>query len=180
MNTMYFTFARMNPPHKGHELLINTMLEAANRNNSDHLIVLSRKCDYDRNPLDFWTKYKYLKIIRPDANIHVATDKYPTFFEWLAYISDLGYKNLCLVAGNDRAKEWKDLAEKYNGQGKYQFDNIDIIVIERQSIDISSTSMRHFAEINDFMSFYNMAPRSLLSTDVTEMFEDVKSALPLA
>lgn len=181
-DTVYFTFGRMNPPTRGHEKLIDTMVLEAAKNKAMHLIILSRKCNYYTDPLDFWTRYRYLKMVEATANIHPSSVDRPDFFSWLKFLyeaDDKTYKNLVLVSGTDRAKGWLDLANKYNGASTpnyYKFDKISMIEVPRDE-NISSTLMRGYARNDDFKDFKELAPKKIAKLYLKEMFEDVKSGL---
>ena len=56
-----FCFGRMNPPTIGHEQVLSTVARVG----GDHKIFLSQTQDKKKNPLDYATKIKFLKLMFP-------------------------------------------------------------------------------------------------------------------
>ena len=58
----------------------------------------------------------------------VMDNSVKNFLDATMYMYKQGYKNLVMVAGDDRVQEFQKLLTKYNGvdsrHGKYEFDSI--------------------------------------------------------
>jgi len=115
--TAIFTFGRFNPPTKGHEKLIDIIKILKNSiPNSDAFIFPSKTHDNKKNPLDFQTKVKFLRIFFPQVKIN-DNPVLTTFFNILFWLVKNNYKKIILVVGEDRIDIFKNLI----------YNNIDLI-----------------------------------------------------
>ena len=121
-----FTFGRFNPPTTGHEKLVKKLASVGR--GTDVLLFSSHSNDKRKNPLTHKDKVKYLKKffgrMVVDANVR-------NVFEIANFLHEKGYRNVNMVVGSDRIKEFDMLLNKYNGvkakHGYYKFKNINII-----------------------------------------------------
>lgn len=125
MPSVVFTFGRMNPPTRGHEILVNKVLETAKKFSCDHEIVVSTSHDSVRNPLSPEKKLSYLLEYFPNVNITPATKEYPSIFHNIKRLN-ADYDKLYIVCGFDRIKEYEKFIQKYNGI-EYDYKHIEII-----------------------------------------------------
>lgn len=122
-----FCFGRMNPPTIGHEQVLSTVAGVG----GDHKIFLSQTQDKKKNPLDYPTKIKFLKLMFPKfAGAVVEDSNLNTIGKVCSYLYDQGYKHVTLVAGSDRLEDMLKLVRDYNGiegkaHGFYKFETID-------------------------------------------------------
>lgn len=122
-----FSFGRMNPPTIGHKQLLDTLASVSN----DYQIFLSQSQDKKKNPLDYATKIKFVKVMFPQHATHVVEDiSLNTIMKVASYLYDQGTTHVTVVAGSDRIAELKKLIEAYNGvegkgHGFYNFKKID-------------------------------------------------------
>lgn len=122
-----FCFGRMNPPTIGHEQVFDTLKGLG----GDFRIYLSQSQDKKKNPLDYSTKVKFIKLMFPQFAGNIIEDtNLNTIGKVCSSLYDQGYRNITLVAGSDRLEAMKKLIEDYNGvegkaHGFYQFDTID-------------------------------------------------------
>jgi hypothetical protein len=122
-----FCFGRMNPPTIGHEQVFDTLKSLG----GDFRIYLSQSQDKKKNPLDYGTKVKFIKLMFPQFAGNVIEDtNLNTIGKVCSSLYDQGYRNITLVAGDDRLPAMKKLIEDYNGvegkaHGFYKFDVID-------------------------------------------------------
>jgi hypothetical protein len=72
---MVLAYGRMNPPHKGHNLVVQKTHELAEQYNADHRLILSTKHGGTKNPLDPDTKLEFAKCFWPTTKIELATAK---------------------------------------------------------------------------------------------------------
>jgi adenylate kinase family enzyme len=180
------SYARMNPPTKGHEKLIHTVHHVANEFAAHHEIVLSHKHDNTKNPLSQETKHSYLKQMFPDTNFVNATDEHPSIFHHATRLNRAGYKHLHVVAGDDRAKEFEEKLHKYNGHyddagNGYKFDSITLHSAGSRNPEgkglegLSGTKLRDYAANGNYPEFAKGVPGS---TEVAKrLYNDVRQGL---
>jgi nicotinic acid mononucleotide adenylyltransferase len=181
--TIVFAFVRVNPPHIGHELLVQFVKKLALKNNSDHIIYVSRTQDVKKNPLSVDQKLHYLKLMFPGINFVGANDQQRTFME-VAKALNQKYKNIIMVGGADRVPEFKRLLEKYNGKD-FHFDSIQVLSAGDRDPDsddvvgMSATKMRDAASKGDFNTFRKGIPSSMRDIDVKRLMNDVRTGMKL-
>lgn len=171
-DTMVFIFGRMNPPTYGHALLIQRMRDLVNKFHYDHMVVLTRSHDKDKNPLSPDDKLKYFCKYFPDIKVKIAEEDKPSFIHQLKDINRV-YKKIIVIVGPDRWKEFKELAEKYNGI-EYEYESIEVIAAGTYHFrqKISGTIMREHKKNDRLDLFVQGAPnRSYEIT--TDMFNDL-------
>ena len=160
-----FTFGRFNPPTTGHELLVNKLRKLGA--GSDVLLFSSHSNDKNKNPLSHRDKVKFLKAFF-GKKLQVIDSTVRTVFEIAVLLHDKGYKEIRMVVGSDRVKEFENLLTKYNNvkarHGFYNFSKIDVISAGERDPDaddvtgMSASKMREFAEKGDFESFKDGVP----------------------
>lgn len=182
MKTVVFTFGRVNPPSKGHELLFNKVKEIAKANGATPEFHVSQTQDKKKNPLDYKTKTSFLKkVLGKEVQYN---PEYKTVFDVLE--SFVGkYDKVIFVVGSDRVEEFKKRVAPYVGQGKdlpFEFDVVS--AGERDPDDdsvsgISGSKMRQFVASNDFESFAKWLPSKTSSVQAKAIFQKVKEGLDL-
>lgn len=179
---MHATYMRANPPHKGHELIIESARLAG-----DVTVVLSASQDNKANPLSPIQKLQYMKSAFPDTNLFLLSSG-KSIFEFLVNTFNYGYEVLVLYLGSDRANEFRTMIKKYNGiqeaHGYYEFKEIYIVEVGNQRNDsssdvdgYSSTKMRKAAVEGDREFFHDCAPSNLSVTEKDQLMFDVRAAL---
>jgi len=122
-----FCFGRMNPPTIGHGQVLSTI----SRVGGDYKIFLSQTQDKKKNPLDYSTKIKFLKLMFPKyAGAVVEDTNLNTIGKVCSYLYDQGYRHVTLVAGSDRLESMLTLIKDYNGvegkaHGFYKFETMN-------------------------------------------------------
>ena len=125
--TLTIAFGRFNPPHAGHQQLMDTAAAAAEAEESEYMIVPSRSNDPKKNPLDADTKVAFMRGMFPQHSSRIQNDQNTrTIFDVLKKAHNDGYTNVRIVGGADRVKEFDKLANNYNGS-LYQFDNVEVV-----------------------------------------------------
>ena len=181
--TIVFAFVRVNPPHIGHQLLIQFVKKLAIKNGADHAIYVSRTQDAKKNPLSVDQKLHYLRLMFPSVNFIGANDQQRTFME-VAKALNAKYKNIIMVGGEDRVGEFKKLLDKYNGKD-FHFDSIQVMSAGDRDPDsdsvtgMSATKMRQAAVKGDFLTFKRGLPSSLREIDAKRLMNDVRVGLKL-
>ena len=98
-----------------------------------------------------------------------------------------GFRNLTMVVGSDRVREFNTLLKKYNGvestHGLYDFKTIKVKSAGERDPDaegvsgMSASKMRKAAMDNDFKSFSQGLPLNF--RDGERLFNDIKKKMPI-
>lgn len=123
-NKAVITFGRMNPPTVGHEKLVNKIVSTAISEKGTPLVYLSKTQDAKKNPLTYDQKIKYAQAFFGKRLVVKSPAK--TIIEVAKEIQKTGFKDLVLVVGSDRVKEFETLLNKYNGKD-FTFDSIKVV-----------------------------------------------------
>ena len=184
--TVYFTFGRMNPPTIGHEKLLDVMARKAGKH--PYKIYLSQSQDAKKNPLDYQSKVKAARKMFPRHARQIMIDRgIKNVFDIAAKLYNEGYKNIAMVVGSDRVREFDILLRKYNGQkakhGFYNFQKITVISAGDRDPDaegaegMSASKMRAAASNGDFSQFAQGLPKSMSNSEAKKMYNTIRSAM---
>jgi Asp-tRNA(Asn)/Glu-tRNA(Gln) amidotransferase C subunit len=193
-----FSFGRFNPPTTGHEKLIKAASAIAKVQGDDLVIFASQSEDPKKNPLSFTDKVKFMrKMFRTYASA-ISQDKgVKTAFDAVTKLYDMGYREVTMIVGADRIKEFDTLLNKYNGvkgrHGFYDFPNgiqiksageredPDSDAAKSMSADAMSASLlRKIAADGDFDTFIKGVPDTLGTTDKRVLFNKIRTGMKLA
>jgi len=173
--TAVVTFGRFNPPHKGHEKLINKVIAEAKARKAIPLVYASHTKDKKKNPLPYDSKIKYLKMAFGRA---IRKSNARTIIEVAKELSGR-YNNLVVVVGSDRVQEFKLLLTKYNGH-EYNYKTIEVVSAGERDPDsdgvsgMSASKLRALAAEGDFDSFRRGLPLKLSSV-AEKIYEEIRS-----
>ena len=181
--TLTLAFGRFNPPHAGHQQLMDIAAQSAEQEESDYIIVPSRSQDAKKNPLDADTKVSVMRQMFPQHSERIVNDgANRTIFDVLKKAHNDGYTNVRIVAGQDRVKEFDKLSQNYNGQ-LYQFDNMEVVSSGDRDPDaegmegLSSSRMRLAAAEGDFKSFRAGLPEDTPRKMAMSLFDTVRQTM---
>ena len=181
--TLTLAFGRFNPPHAGHQQLMDIAAQSAEAEESDYIIVPSRSQDPKKNPLDADTKVSVMRSMFPQHSERIVNDgANRTIFDVLKKAHNDGYTNVRIVAGQDRVKEFDKLSQNYNGQ-LYQFDNMEVVSSGDRDPDaegmegLSSSRMRLAAAEGDFKTFRAGLPEGVPRKSAMELFDTVRQSM---
>jgi len=181
--TLTLAFGRFNPPHAGHQQLMDIAAQSAEAEESDYIIVPSRSQDEKKNPLDADTKVSVMRQMFPQHSERIVNDgANRTIFDVLKKAHNDGYTNVRIVAGQDRVKEFDKLSQNYNGQ-LYQFDNMEVVSSGDRDPDaegmegLSSSRMRLAAAEGDFKTFRAGLPEGVPRKSALELFDTVRQSM---
>lgn len=186
--TIFFTFGRMNPPTIGHEKLLDALSRKSGRN--PYKVFLSQSQDPKKNPLTYKDKVKAARKMFPKHARSIMLDaSVKTVFDALTKLYNEGYKNVAMVVGSDRVREFDILLKKYNGKkanhGLYNFQKITIISAGDRDPDadgatgMSASKMRAAASAGDFSQFAQGMPKSLGNMDAKSIYNAVRKGMGL-
>ena len=180
-----FTFGRFNPPTVGHERLIDATKQAAAKN---YRVYASHSQDAKKNPLDYNNKVKWMKRMFPKHKSKIQSGgNYKTALDVAVKLHAEGFRNLTMVVGSDRVREFNTLLKKYNGvestHGLYDFKTIKVKSAGERDPDaegvsgMSASKMRKAAMDNDFKKFSEGLPLNF--RDGERLFSDIKKKMPI-
>ena len=181
--TLTIAFGRFNPPHAGHQQLMDTAAAAAEAEESDYMIVPSRSNDPKKNPLDADTKVAFMRGMFPQHSSRIQNDHNTrTIFDVLKRAHNDGYANVRIVGGADRVKEFDKLANNYNGS-LYQFDNVEVVSAGDRDPDadgvegMSASRLRLAASENDFKTFMSAMPEGFPRREAKQLFDTTRMSM---
>src|SRR5210317_2472076 len=123
-----FAFGRFNPPTIGHEKLINKVKSVSA---NDYKIYLSRSEDPKKNPLSARQKLTYMKKMFPSHARNIEINPTNMVLDLATNLYKKGYKEISMVVGSDRVREFETILKKYNDvksrHGYYNFDKINVV-----------------------------------------------------
>lgn len=173
--SVVIAFMRMNPPTKGHELLVNTVRQIAEDNNSDAFIFLSHKHGDEKNPIPYDFKLKYAREAFGDI---IQESQFNNLPKILNYLDEQNYKDVKIVIGSDNSKK-TIFNKKY-----WQFENLEVLQCGERieggdGVEgISSTKMREYVLENKKQDFIDNLPKNLHEYKY-EVFDVVQIGLQL-
>jgi len=183
-----FTFGRFNPPHVGHELLVNTVLKTARKNGYENMIFASPSEGNVKNPLKYKNKIKYMKASFRNANVVEDPSMKNPFFV-AKMLSDEGYKNVILVVGSDRVADLDREIRKYinhsDPKKSFDFDDFEVVSAGGRDPDsdgvsgMSASKMRKLASENNFDGFLKGTPSGMPDRTASMMFDDLRAGIKL-
>ena len=180
--TIVFTFGRFNPPTTGHEKLIKKVASVAG--SSPFRIYPSYSQNQKKDPLPFALKIAYMrKMFSKYARNIIADKDARTAINIAVKLYNEGFKNLTMIVGSDRVKEFSSLLNNYNGvegkrHGFYKFDSINVVSAGERDPDaegisgMSASKMRAAASDGDFDSFVQGVPVGF--KDAKKLYLDVR------
>ena len=181
--TLTIAFGRFNPPHIGHQQLMDTAKAAADQEHGDYIIVPSRSNDPKKNPLDPDTKVAFMRGMFQQHAGRIQNDvNTRTIFDVLKKAHTDGYTSVRIVGGADRVGEFSKLANNYNGT-LYQFDNVDVISAGDRDPDaegvegLSASRLRLAAAENDYRTFRSAMPDSMRPREVKDLYNTLRMSM---
>ena len=178
----------MNPPTIGHEKLLDTLSQKSGKN--PYKVYLSQSQDANKNPLDYREKVKIARKMFPRHARSIMLDtKIRNVFDIMKRLYDEGYRNVTMVVGSDRLREFNILLNKYNGKkgkhGLYNFQKINVISAGERDPDadgaegMSASKMRAAAKSGDFSQFAQGLPKSIGNAEAKKVYNSIRSAMGL-
>lgn len=161
-DTAIVSFGRMNGVTKGHLKLMDKLVALGKQHNATPMLFLSHSQDKKKNPLSYDDKIKIVKSVAP-SGLKVVNSEAKNIFDVMKATVKLGAKNLLIVAGSDRVKEFQRFT-KYADE--LNLDSIEIVSAGERDFDtndisgISATKLRQYAINNDYISFKKIAATS--------------------
>ena len=181
--TIVFAFGRFNPPTTGHEKLINKVASVAG--NVPYRIYPSFTTNPKKDPLPHALKVAYMRKMFPKHRRNIIADKNAkTAIHIAEMLYKEGFKNLVMVVGSDRLKEFSTLLNRYNdapdksGKQLFKFDTVQVISAGERDPDaegvsgMSASKMRAAATNGDKDAFLTGLPSGF--KDGEKLYRDVR------
>lgn len=175
---------RAQPVHSGHAKVIKAVEDEANRIGGSAHIVTSHSEGDEKNPIPVTKKLGYLrKVASKGTHVSATSKAEPSIFHTAVRLNRHAH-HLVVVAGSDRAKEYENLLNKYNGKegphGRYEFKSIKVKSIGRDpdaegTEGVSGTKMRQHAKSGNISGFKSGLPPELHG-HAEEMMSDINRA----
>ena len=179
-NTAVITFGRMNPVTIGHEKLVAKVASEAAKRKADAHVFLSHSQDKKKNPLSYDDKIKHAQKA---FGAIVRKSNAKTIIQ-IAQQLQSKYKDLVLVVGSDRVKEFDTLLNRYNGKD-YNFDSISVVSAGDRDPDsedvsgMSASKMRAAVASGDFSAFKKGLPKKL-QPSADDIFHSVQIGMGMS
>jgi cytidyltransferase-like protein len=143
MKSVVFTYGRFNPPHKGHRLMIEQVIETARRTNKTPIVVVSHSVGNAKNPLPVENKMRILRRWFPGVTILSSSKE-----KSIAKIAQDFNKNSIMIVGQNRENSFKFLPFKK-------------VAVPRTANAPSATMARAAAAAGNTKAFKNMTGYNL-------------------
>jgi len=183
--TLTLAFGRFNPPHAGHQQLMDIAAQSAEAEESDYIIVPSRSQDPKKNPLDADTKVSVMRQMFPQHSERIVNDgANRTIFDVLKKAHNDGYAGVRVVGGADRQKEFDKLVNNYNGK-LYKFDKVEVVSAGDRDPDaddvtgMSASKQRKAAAEGDIKSFMKGIPSTMEKKAAEDLYKNIRKAMQI-
>jgi hypothetical protein len=181
--TLVFAFGRFNPPTTGHEKLIDKVASVAGSN--PYRVYPSFTTNPKKDPLPHALKVAYMRKMFPKHRKNIIADKKMKTAIFIAEaVYKEGFKNLIMVVGSDRVKEFTELLNRYNdapdkkGNQLFKFDSVKVVSAGERDPDaegvegMSASKMRAAAANGDKDAFLTGLPKGF--KDGEKLYRDVR------
>ena len=185
--TVVFGFGRFNPPTTGHEKLIEKVASIAG---SNPFFIYPSHTTGPKDPLAHAKKVAWMRKMFPKYKRNIIADnKAKTALMIAEKLYNDGYKNLIMVAGSDRVKEFDTILQKYNdapdkkGKQLFKFDSVKVVSAGERDPDaegvegMSASKMRAAASDGKFDDFKTGIPSTLNDADKKKLYFEVRKAM---
>jgi len=181
MKKAAFTFGRMNPPHIGHELVVEAVRKAGGKNS---FLFTSQSTDPKKNPLNYRKKATYLRKMFGKRIKVISDAKIRDVHGALEYLSDNGFTHLRMVVGSDQVEGFKKAVLPYvDDYGIEFFEVVSAGTRDPDASDVSGMSaskLRKIVAAGDFDAFQVGMPRSISEKDQKKLYNDLRSGMGLS
>ena len=182
--TVVFGFGRFNPPTTGHEKLIEKVASVAG---SNPFFIYPSHTTGPKDPLPHAKKVAWMRKMFPKYKKNIIADRNAkTAIQIAEKLYKDGYKNLIMVAGSDRLREFDTLLQKYNdapdkkGNQLFKFDSVKVVSAGERDPDaegvegMSASKMRAAAADGKFDDFKTGIPATLNDADKKKLYLEVR------
>ncbi len=169
--SVFMAFGRMQPPTRGHLVVINQLLNSARKVGGKAVLFLSNTQDTKKNPLTHDEKAKAVLAAAPSLIIGPKTAKSP--IDALNWAKTNGYTAITLVVGTDRREKFGSLINSWK---KYEDpDNkllVKVAVADAGTRNsISGTAARQLALSGNLAGFTKMVIAPTMAKDLMQKIQ---------
>lgn len=178
MNSVVFTFGRMNPPTKGHERLITKVVETAKSIGGDHVVYLSQTHKAPTDPLDWFFKRRVCESAFRGINISSDITIRNPYIALESLAKE--YDNIVMVVGSDQAEEFTKRFTPYADAWGTKFEVISAgqRIVESEGVEgMSATKLRQYAAEGNKEKFLLGLPESLKEGIKNLVYTNVRKGL---
>ena len=183
LKRVVFCWGRMNPPHIGHEKMIEFTKERALYD--PWYVMVTHSEGGRKNPLPYDRKIYYLKKMFPDyaKNIYEGPAS-QTIIKVMQYLQP-DYDHVVAVVGDDQFPWLSSMLPKQNGTQDYTFDKIEVLNAGKRkkgatgAEGASSTLIKEHAEKVETRAFYSMLPDKLSISQKSDLMAEVRKGMGL-
>lgn len=143
MKSVVFTYGRFNPPHKGHRIMIEQVIETARKTNKTPIVVVSHSVGNTKNPLPVENKMRILRRWFPNVTIMSSAKN-----RSIAKITENFNQNSIMIVGANR-------------QNSFGFLPFKKVAVPRSNNAPSATMARAAATAGNKNAFKNMTGYNL-------------------
>lgn len=141
---------RFNPPHRGHKLMIDSLIELGEKLDAEPVVIIADSKKYGpRNPLTGDIRKKYLSKMFPGVRIEISRNPYDAVHEMAQKNKELPVGG---VTGSDRGAAYAKMVKKLFGT-KFQTKILHRDPDSKDIAGVSSTKARQAAENDDVVKF---------------------------
>ena len=187
-----FTFGRYQPPHKGHKIVIDAIIQIqdmiqSKNINVQHFVFPSHTYKVTKNsryPLKFEDKIQYMNAMFPYANIIYSSCK--TIYDIKMFLRSYGFTKLLMVVGSDQANAFAKCMTEDKGEyvvcaGNQRISDLTSIDNEASVEELSATLLRKYATEQNFNEFKKHVMISNVNKDIAfNLMNDVRKGLLLS
>ena len=164
-----FTFGRFQPPTIKHKILIDSVVHHAN--GGEYYLFISTLQDNENNPLDYYAKISFLRILFPYISAHIVQNKkIKDIYGAAMYLKRLGYDDITFVCDINMVEKVKAALESQNNK-IYKFNSIKVVsgnVKESYSDDL----VQSYIKTDNLDGFKKLIPNN--DKLATEIFNTIK------
>lgn len=180
--TCVFAFGRFNPPHQGHEELVDRVTYLSSQLQAEPRIYLSTSEARDQDPLSFERKLHWAQLSFPRGRFFRAEGNGTNPIDSIATLHREDFESVVVVCGTERAQSFYQYFKKFNGSKIFNFKVVSISAIIREvdpagHIKQSASLMRRLASEGDLSKFSECAASALTTQQKKELFYETRSAL---
>lgn len=167
-----FSYARMNPPTKGHLRVVQKLREVAQQEGAVARIYLSETQDEERNPLSREQKLAFVQALFPDIEVRTSKKLFDATLEMAAD----GFEEGIMIVGEDRFSKFDKIMSAYEGTEALGLKRVEVRAISRDANETSATGARAAAADGNWSAFLDHSATADVNL-TRELYEAVRVGL---
>jgi nicotinic acid mononucleotide adenylyltransferase len=178
MRSIVYAFGRINPPTKGHSLLVSKVIETAKAIGGDHIVYLSQTQNKKTDPLDWNFKRRVCESAFRGVNISQDTSIRNPYIALESLAKE--YDNIVMVAGSDQADEFTKRFTPYADKWGINFSVVSAgqRIVESEGVEgMSASKLRQYAAEGNKEKFLLGLPDSLSESIKKLVYTNVRKGL---